>query len=159
MSYPLERICPMCGAEAGQACLSKRGFARKAFHRSRGSRRHNAHPIYKEPNVITESPIEKQLAGAILGWLDHSDIKGVGVGTQVPVGPFRADIVIETRDRLLVVECDGKAYHCSEEQVTRDKRRDRYFAARGISVMRFSGSEIHRDPRGCAAEVGLWVKL
>jgi hypothetical protein len=24
-------------------------------------------------------------------------------------------------------------------------------------VMRFSGSEIHRDARGCAAQVGEWV--
>lgn len=158
MSQPIERICAACGAEAGQRCIGRRGHERKSFHRARGSRR-KAHPIYAEPNLPTESPIEKVLAGAILGWLDHSEINGVGVGTQLPVGPFRADIVVETRDRMLVVECDGRAFHCSEEQVARDKRRDRYFAARGISVMRFTGSEIHRDPRGCAAEVGLWIKL
>ena len=158
MSQPLERSCPTCGAEPGQRCVGKRGHERISFHRGRGSRR-RAHPIYADPGLPTESPIEKRLAGAILGWLDHNDIKGVGVGTQMPVGPYRADIVVETHDRILVVECDGQAFHCSEEQIARDKRRDRYFAARGISVMRFTGSEIHRDPRGCAAEVGLWVRL
>lgn len=148
----------MCGSEAGQPCLSKHGFARKAYHRSRGSRRHKAHAVYKDPNVITESPIEKTLAGCILEWIDHSGLTA-SLKTQAPVGPFRADILIEEGGRRLVVECDGAAFHGSKEQVERDKRRDRYCAARGIYVMRFSGAEITRDARGCAAEVGLWVRL
>lgn len=154
---PIERICPTCGAEAGQRCLGKRGHERKAFHRARGGRR-KAHPIYSEPGVVTESPIEKELAGAVLGWLDHYGI-AASVTTQATLGHYRADILIERDGRALVVECDGAAYHGSEEQVERDKRRDRYCAARGINVMRFTGKEIRRDPRGCAAEVGLWVNL
>lgn len=158
MTDPFERICPTCGAEAGQPCIGKRGHERKSYHRARGSRR-KAHPIYSVPHLETESPIEQTLAGAILGWLGHNDIVDVDVFTQTPVGPFRADILIHDRGRQLVVECDGAAYHNSLEQVSRDKRRDRYFAARGISVMRFSGTEIYRDARGCAAEIGLWINL
>lgn len=155
---PLDRICPTCGAEAGQPCIGKRGHERKAYHRARGSRR-KAHPIYSASQFETESPIEAILTGAILGWLGHNDISDVDVCTQVPVGPFRADIFVHRHGRQLIVECDGAAYHNSLEQVSRDKRRDRYFAARGISVMRFTGAEIHRDARGCAAEIGLWINL
>lgn len=158
MTDPFERICPTCGAEAGQPCIGKRGHERQTYHRARGSRR-KAHPIYSVDHLKTESPIEVTLAGAILGWIDHNDIYDATAITQADVGPFRADILVMVGERKLAVECDGAAYHGSAEQVSRDKRRDRYFVARGISVMRFSGSEIHRDARGCAAEVGLWINL
>lgn len=98
------------------------------------------------------------MAAAVVGWLDHNDIEGM-VDTQVEIGPFRADILVAVGERKLVLECDGLNYHGSEEQVARDKRRDRYMVARGYSVMRFTGKEIHADARGCAAEVGLWVLL
>lgn len=107
----------------------------------------------------TESPIEAALVRAIREWLEfHGYLSNVS--TQAEIGPYRADILIEADGRCLVVECDGADFHCvTKEQVERDKRRDRYCAARGICVMRFSGAEITRDPRGCAAEVGCWVKL
>jgi hypothetical protein len=156
-SDPLCRICPTCGAEAGQPCIGKRGHERRTMHRARGSRR-KAHPIYSVDHLKTESPIEQGLAGSILGWIDHHGASAT-VTTQAPVGPYRADILIETGGRRLVVECDGAAFHGSPEQVERDKRRDRYCAARGIAVMRFTGAEINRDPRRCAAEVGMWITL
>lgn len=158
MSEVLHRICPMCGAEAGQPCIGRRGHERKSFHRARGSRR-KAHAIYSVDHLKTESPIEELLAGTLLGWLDHAEITYATVQTQATIGPYRADILVQVGERKLVVECDGAAYHSSPEQVERDKRRDRYCAARGINVMRFSGAEIHSAPRGCAAEIGLWVKL
>jgi very-short-patch-repair endonuclease len=140
--------------------VGKAGQERKAFHRARGTRKKAPHPLYYRPPVRTESPIERVLAGAILDWLSFNDIVGVEVTTQRQIGPYRADIAIANGGRLLVVECDGAEFHAiTKEQVERDKRRDRYCAARGICVMRFSGAEINRDPRGCAAEVGLWVKL
>jgi very-short-patch-repair endonuclease len=109
-------------------------------------------------DLTTESPIEVLLAGAIRGWLDHNDIDWIEVETQVPIGPYRADILLDDDGRKLVIECDGAAFHNSREQVERDKRRDRYCTAQGYAVMRFTGSEIQRDCRGCAAEVGLWVR-
>lgn len=160
MSEPIERICTQCGAEQGQPCIGARGHERKSFHRARGRRR-TPHPIYAVDGLLcTESPIEKLLAGAILGWCEHNDIGYVAIGTQKVIGPYRADILLTADDgRKLVVECDGAAFHGSREQVARDKKRDRYCAARGINVMRFSGAEIKRNPCACAAEVGLWVRL
>lgn len=158
MSHPIEKACPTCAADAGQPCVGKRGHARKSFHRNRGSKREAA-PIGRAEGLRTESPIEIMLVNAIKGWIDHNGANAT-VDTQMEIGPFRADIVVAANDeRVLVIECDGAAFHCSEEQVQRDKRRDRYMVARGVSVMRFSGKEIHKDVRGCAAEVGLWIHL
>jgi very-short-patch-repair endonuclease len=158
MSHPLDIECPLCGAAPGQRCIGKSHRERKAFHRVRGSRRKRAHVIYADVGEKTESPIETILASAILEWIDHHAARA-DVSLQAAIGPFRADILVEEGGRRLVVECDGKAFHGSQEQVERDKRRDRYCACRGICVMRFSGAEINRDPRGCAAEVGLWIRL
>lgn len=160
MRNPLDIACPLCVAEPGQPCVGRSGRERKAFHRARGTRRKAPHPIYFRTQEKAQSPIERLLASAILEWLDHSGIGYAHVQQQGPVGPFRADILVTVDGRQLVVECDGSEFHAiTKEQVERDKRRDRYCAARGICVMRFSGAEINRDPRGCAAEVGLWIKL
>lgn len=158
--HPLDIACPICEAEPGQRCVGKSGRERKAFHRGRGTRRKSPHPVYYRSPLRAESPIEAALSATILDWVAHHGFHDVEVATQAPIGPFRADILVSAYGRRLVVECDGAEWHAvTKEQVERDKRRDRYCAARGICVMRFSGAEITRDPRGCAAEVGLWIRL
>lgn len=154
-THPIERRCWKCGAEAGQPCQGKRR-ERIAFHRERGSR--ISHAIDHKPDGRTESPIEDVLAGAILGWIDYHGISDAAMKTQEPVGPYRADILIECAGQKLVVECDGAAFHNEPDQIARDKRRDRFCATQGIAVMRFTGAEITRDPRRCAAEVGVWIR-
>jgi hypothetical protein len=47
----------------------------------------------------------------------------------------------------LVVELDGHDFHeRTKEQASRDKRRDRDLSAIGVPVIRFSGSDIYKDP-------------
>jgi very-short-patch-repair endonuclease len=159
MRHPKDIECPLCEAEVGQPCVGKSGKERKSFHRARGTNRKAPHPIYYQTPLRTESPIEKALVATIMEWISFNGYLST-VSTQAPIGPYRADILIEEDGRQLVVECDGAEFHAiTKEQVERDKRRDRYCAARGICVMRFSGAEIHRDPRGCAAEIGLWIRM
>jgi very-short-patch-repair endonuclease len=108
---------------------------------------------------IPESPIEAQLARAISIEIERSSV-GCEQRLQEKVGPYRADIFIAAPNgRTLAIECDGAKFHAeTREQVDRDKRRDRYFATHGISVMRFTGSEISRCPEACATEVRLWLE-
>ena len=55
---------------------------------------------------------------------------------------------------MLAVECDGHDFHEKTKwQAARDKRRDRRLLRVGIRTMRFAGSEVHRDPTGCAQQV------
>jgi very-short-patch-repair endonuclease len=60
----------------------------------------------------------------------------------------------ELKPVLVAVECDGHDFHeRSKEQAAKDKSRDRELASMGIQVMRFTGSEIHRDAPKCVREV------
>ena len=56
--------------------------------------------------------------------------------------------------RTVAVECDGWDYHyATQEQVERDHERDRAFMLHGITVIRFTGSEINKSPDECAESV------
>lgn len=53
----------------------------------------------------------------------------------------------------LAIECDGHDYHeKTKQQAQRDKKRDRDLQLMGMSVIRFTGSEIYADPVKCARE-------
>lgn len=61
--------------------------------------------------------------------------------------------------RTLAVECDGHNFHeRTKEQAARDRARDRNLQMRGIEVFRFTGSELWRDPWGCAGQVIEWAE-
>lgn len=157
MSDPIERACAKCGAKPGQSCVGARGHERRSFHRARGRRRAAA-AAYAPHDLRADSPIEDALIGAILAWIDHHEIHDTSVATQVQLGAYRLDIVVQAAGRLLAIECDGAQFHTSSEAVERDKRRDRFCVTQGVAVMRFTGAEINRDPRGCAAQIGLWIR-
>jgi len=54
----------------------------------------------------------------------------------------------------LVVELDGHDFHeKTKEQAKRDKKRDRAMAAKGLTVLRFTGSEVYKDPGAACREV------
>ena len=118
-----------------------------------------------------ESPIEQLLTVALAddlnGFQAHVDmgyIKAWRILPQEPIktpqGNYRVDflITITMPDEAvlrLAVECDGHDYHeRTKEQAARDKSRDRALTEIGIRVLRFTGSEVWRDPRGCANQVG-----
>jgi very-short-patch-repair endonuclease len=83
------------------------------------------------------------------------------VRPQASIGPYRVDFLITVKHEphtpardVLVVECDGHDFHeKTKEQAAKDKRRDRYLTGRGLRIMRFTGSEIHKSPSDCASEV------
>jgi very-short-patch-repair endonuclease len=83
---------------------------------------------------------------------------------QVTFEPYRVDFLIgslwsepdgeDRREHWIAVECDGHDFHeKTKEQAQRDKARDRFLVSSGVKVMRFTGSEIWRDPTLCAIEV------
>src|SRR5207249_497276 len=78
------------------------------------------------------TPIEAQLLDA----LRH---EGLSPMTQFGIGRFRVDFAFPSRG--LAVEADGRPWHDAE----RDAARDAHLRNLGWEVLRFSGSEIHRD--------------
>lgn len=88
------------------------------------------------------------------------------VGTQVRIADYRVDFLLIMRGESgaragVVIECDGHDYHeRTPKQAARDRRRDRQLQALGYRVMRFTGSEICRDPFACADEVWkVWMEF
>lgn len=54
----------------------------------------------------------------------------------------------------VIVECDGHNYHeKTKEQAKHDKERDRFLQSQGYTVLRFTGSELYKDPFACYKEV------
>jgi very-short-patch-repair endonuclease len=90
-------------------------------------------------------------------WDSNEDL--YACAPQVQCGPHRVDFLFigycaELKPTLVAIECDGHDFHeRSKEQAAKDKARDRQLAALSIHVMRFTGSEIHRDAAKCVREV------
>lgn len=53
------------------------------------------------------------------------------------------------RGSVLLIECDGAAFHSSPAQVEHDRRKDQWASLHGFKVVRFTGSDIHSRPREC----------
>lgn len=83
---------------------------------------------------------------------------------QVRVLDWPVDFLLGTTDLngskyFAVVECDGHDFHeRTKEQAARDRSRDRRLQEAGIRVFRFTGSELYRDPLGCAGETYRWAQ-
>ncbi len=127
---------------------------------------------------LCESPLELKLAEALLaacdkfehrkvddppeaiGWWPGWDIH---LATQLQFGPYRPDFLVgpaphelahDDHEWLLAVEVDGHDYHeRTKAQASHDRSRDRWFAARRVICLRFTGQEVYRDAEACALEV------
>ena len=121
-----------------------------------------------------DSPIEHQLGAALL-WLNidwagfpcvdlanaqHANVPELRffITPQAKVKNYKVDFLvwfsIGRHQGGISVECDGHDFHeKTKEQAARDKKRDRELLTAGFPVMRFSGSEIHKDVLACAQHV------
>jgi len=126
---------------------------------------------------LCESPIERALLAALLcqtdGTRSHFHLgpppykRGAPIATcgpwrltpQYHVLSRRLDLAITQRGKGIddgtdfAIECDGAEHHREREDREADARRDRELVAYGWRVLRFTGSEIHRDADVCAAQV------
>ena len=86
----------------------------------------------------TESPFEKE----VLKRLTNAGFK---VRTQVEVGYFRIDMVVEGDGKRLAVECDGDRYH-PIEKLAEDMNRQAILERLGWRFARIRGSSFYRNP-------------
>lgn len=128
------------------------------------------------------SPIEAQLGAALL-WLnqdwagfprvdyfdgpkDHFSQFGPStelifqLTPQASIGSYRVDFLLwfamGNHFGGVAIECDGHAFHeKTKEQASKDKFRDRFILAAGFPTMRFTGSEIFKDPISCCDQISL----
>lgn len=120
-----------------------------------------------------QSPIEKMLWIAIhivcttnyielnAGPLSDKELAyGMHLFSQYKVNKYRADFYATYKamkgsvQQDWIIECDGHAFHeRTKEERQKEKQRDRYFTVNGYKILRFTGSEIFRNPYGVAAEI------
>jgi very-short-patch-repair endonuclease len=99
---------------------------------------------------LCESPIEIDLGAQILRLLPD----GYELIAQYRFDRFRYDFAITHEGRLCAfVECDGRAFHSTPEQIENDRKKDAVAAAASIKMFRYTGSEIVRDARHCAQKI------
>lgn len=119
---------------------------------------------YKDIIISTDAENEAQHLA------DTPDIeRKLFLRPQAEIGEYRVDFLLHainnrTTDservwRRLVIECDGHEFHeRTKEQAAKDRSRDRWLTAHDYDVFRFTGSELWRDPWGCAMQVMDWAK-
>jgi very-short-patch-repair endonuclease/superfamily I DNA/RNA helicase len=100
---------------------------------------------YEQAVVRAESPFEKEVLKRITS-------AGFRVSTQVEVGYFRIDIVVEGDGKRLAVECDGDRYH-PIEKLAEDMNRQAILERLGWKFARIRGSSFYRDPDQAMATV------
>ena len=126
--------------------------------------------LKKMTEAECESPIEAMLYSALIfavgfDMWERSQpndpvLPMVTLRTQVECAGFRIDIALTGSHggARVAIECDGHDFHeKTKEQAARDKSRDRALAAEGWRVIRFTGSEIWKNPFSCADEAMLIV--
>ncbi|MBY0364375.1 MAG: DUF559 domain-containing protein [Phreatobacter sp.] len=102
----------------------------------------------RQPPVVTErartlrreSPSPERQLWQVLRALNRG---GCHFRRQAPIGPFFVDFAWLSIARVIEIDGDG---HFTAEAMAADHRRDRFLAARGVTVLRFSNSEVLASP-------------
>ncbi len=66
---------------------------------------------------------------------------------------YRPDFLVFYDGGTVAIELDGHEYHKTKEQRRADAARDRWFAARGITTLRWTGSDVAANPQACVKEL------
>lgn len=101
--------------------------------------------------------------GERFNWQDGST-RNLVIESQIDVEGRRVDFVVsvlgENGPEYLVVECDGHEYHeRTPQQAARDHAHVWALQSSGTKVRRFTGTQIWRDPCGCADQVIQWAGM
>jgi very-short-patch-repair endonuclease len=104
-------------------------------------------PLIKFEIISSDKPHPMQAARAA----EHGTLV---IRPQYRFLDWPADFVLScpsVSKKIVVVECDGHDFHeRTKEQAAKDRARDRAVQAQGHIMLRYTGSEIYRDPLGCA---------
>jgi very-short-patch-repair endonuclease len=110
-----------------------------------------------------ESPIEALFYAAfeVVKRLEFDLAAQCVLKPQHHVGDYRIDFAIGGAGKLILIELDGHEFHeRTKEQAEKDKSRDRELQRLGHDVLRFTGSEVNRNPFECAESViNHWLGL
>jgi len=87
--------------------------------------------LHSQNNGLSESPFEEEVYEELLDHFEEGKII-----QQHKVGGFRLDFVVKTETKDIVLECDGKAYHQSDEAHAHDMYRQKELENMGFIIYR-----------------------
>jgi hypothetical protein len=109
-----------------------------------------------------ESPIEIDFGARITKAFRVIDDETFLLVPQYVLGPFRYDFAIVGKGLpkpIALIECDGKEFHQTNEQLANDQSKNALAVKESIFLFRFSGSEIFRCPDECVRQVLKMMRL
>lgn len=101
---------------------------------------------FEKPRVISssdglsESPFEEEVYDLLTDEFGKENII-----QQHKIGGFRLDFILKTKSKDIVLECDGKAYHSSEEAYAYDMYRQKELENMGFIVYRIWSTNWFQD--------------
>jgi very-short-patch-repair endonuclease len=101
---------------------------------------------FEKPRVISssdglsESPFEEEVYDLLTDEFGKENII-----QQHKIGGFRLDFILKTQSKDIVLECDGKAYHSSEEAYAYDMYRQKELENMGFIVYRIWSTNWFQD--------------
>jgi very-short-patch-repair endonuclease len=99
--------------------------------------------------VKLDSPIEEAFWRAFLE-AKPQELSGLKAQHSVFDGRYRIDFALP--DQKVGIELDGHAYHSDPKTFTEDRVRQRELEFDGWRIIRFSGSEVNKDPGECVRQ-------
>lgn len=114
---------------------------------------------FAQEQGMTDSPIETIMFEELKGVARK---RGLRVQREYPVYDegrleirYSLDIVFidSNGDVVLDIETDGLSYHKGYQNMTNDRRRDRWLLIRGIPTMRFTSKEVFNNLKNCVIEI------
>ena len=96
--------------------------------------------VISQNDGLSESPFEEEVYEELLEHLEKDKII-----QQHKVGGFRLDFVVKMGEKNIVLECDGKAYHQSDEAHAHDMYRQKELENMGFIVYRIWSTNWFQD--------------
>ena len=97
--------------------------------------------MYKQPEP---SPIEESF------WAIAKDAIPE-LEREAWIGKYRVDFLV--RHKKVIIELYGYQWHSTKGKLTQDAERERDLQRQGYHVVRFTGSEVHRNVQKCIRDV------
>lgn len=131
-----------------------------------------------------QSPIELWLCCALFAHLGCKAVVGPFHPARVPelaevaggepasflfaqhrVGIYRTDFLLVVVDPIqrtfkhLVIECDGRGWHTSDQQMIRDEHRDARITKAGYRIVRYTGARLYSEMPEVIDELQRWTGM
>lgn len=122
---------------------------------------------------LVESPIEQKLSDQLLKSGNFKLVEGrldekprqlrIYLHPQFKIGNYRLDFMALVRDMQgknwrFAIECDGKEFHSTPEQIAHDTRRTEVLTQLGYIVLRYPGGALHHQAGPCADEIQTFIE-